>query len=181
MWWLCWQSPLSGECRILGCQEQILCRHLELGFERHKWAISAALLGGIVSSIAGHVLVFGLLLHKGVELRSLCQSFSDGCSVCSGLFWGERSWSVGVVATDGVCPGLGCILQSWCGRWLSCYCGLEFWLFYKTDVMGLFLFSSFFCKLISYFIFANVSVCWYPPKNNTGRLGKSADVLCELI
>ena len=36
----------------------------------------------------------------------------NGYSVCSGLFWGERWWSVGAMAADGVCPGLGCILQS---------------------------------------------------------------------
>ena len=37
-------------------------------------AISAALLGGRVSRIAGHVLVFGPLLHRGIEVRSLHQS-----------------------------------------------------------------------------------------------------------
>ena len=67
----------------------------------HKWAILAALLGGIVSRIAGSVLEFRPLLCRGIELRSLRQSFRDGYSICSGLFWGERWWSVGVVATDG--------------------------------------------------------------------------------
>ena len=61
----------------------------------HKWAISAALLGGRVSRTAGHVLVFGLPHHRGIELRSLRQSSWVGYSVCSGLFWGERWWSVG--------------------------------------------------------------------------------------
>ena len=85
----------------------------------HKWAISAALLGGGVSRTVGSVLVFGPLLHRGIELRSLRQSSWDGYSVCSGLFWGERWCSVGVVAAYGVRPGLGCILQSCSGRWLS--------------------------------------------------------------
>ena len=35
MWWLRWLVPLSRECRILGSQEQILCRPPELGFEGH--------------------------------------------------------------------------------------------------------------------------------------------------
>ena len=61
----------SHECCILGCQEQILCRPLEVGFQGHKWAISAALLGGRVSRTAGNVLVFGLLLHTGIQLRSV--------------------------------------------------------------------------------------------------------------
>ena len=88
-----------------------------------KWATCAALLGGRVSRTAGNVLVFRPPLHRGIELRSLCQSSRDGYSVCSGLFWGERWWSVGVVATDGVRPGFGCILQSCSGRWLSFYYG----------------------------------------------------------
>ena len=64
--------------------------------------MSAALLGGRVSIIASNVLTFGPLLHGGIELRSLRQSSWDGYSVCSGLFWGERRWSVGVMADDGV-------------------------------------------------------------------------------
>ena len=35
MWWLCWLDPPSCKCYILGCQEQILCRPPELGFEGH--------------------------------------------------------------------------------------------------------------------------------------------------
>ena len=35
MWWLHWLDPLSCECHMLGCQEQILCRPPELGFEGH--------------------------------------------------------------------------------------------------------------------------------------------------
>ena len=35
----------------------------------------------------------------------------------------ERWWSVGVVAADGVHPGLGCILQSCSRRWHSFYYG----------------------------------------------------------
>ena len=35
MWWLRWLHPLSRECHILGCQEQILCRPPEPGFEGH--------------------------------------------------------------------------------------------------------------------------------------------------
>ena len=92
----------------------------------HKWAISDALLADGVSRTVGSVLVFGPPLHKGIEWRSLRQSSWDGYSVCSGLFWGERWWSVGVVGADGVRPGLGCILQVRCGRWLSCNCGEEF-------------------------------------------------------
>ena len=72
-----------------------------------KWAISAALLGGRVSRIAGHVLVFGLLLHRGFEQMSLCQASWDGYSVCSGLFWAERWWSVGVMAADKSASWLG--------------------------------------------------------------------------
>ena len=82
----------------------------------HKWAISAALLGGRVNRIAGNVLVCGPLLHRGIERRSLRHFSWDGYSVRSGLFWGERWWSVGVVADDGVHPSLGCILKSCCGR-----------------------------------------------------------------
>ena len=78
----------------------------------HKWAVSRT---------AGNVLVFGPPLHRGIELRPLRQSSWDGYSVCNGLFWGERWWSVGVVAADGVRPGLGCILQSCGERWFSFY------------------------------------------------------------
>ena len=85
----------------------------------HKWAISAALLAGGVSRTVGSVLVFGPPLHRGIVRRSLRQSSWDGYSVCSGLFWGERWWSVGVAPADGARPGLGCILQSCSGRWLS--------------------------------------------------------------
>ena len=84
----------------------------------HKWAISAALLADGVSRTVGSVPVFGPPLHRGIVRRSLCQSSWDGYSVCSGLFWGERWWSVGVVPADGARPGLGCILQSCSGRWL---------------------------------------------------------------
>ena len=35
MWWLRWLDPPSCECRILGCQEQILYRPQELGFGGH--------------------------------------------------------------------------------------------------------------------------------------------------
>ena len=89
----------------------------------HKWAISAALLADGVSRTVGSVLVFGPPLHRGIVRRSLRQSSWDGYSVCSGLFWGERWWSVGVVLADGARPGLGCILQSCSGRWLSFYYG----------------------------------------------------------
>ena len=74
----------------------------------HKWAISAAMLAGGVSRTTGNVLVFGPPLYRGIERRSLRQSSWHGYSVCSGLFWGERWWSTGVVAADGACPGLGC-------------------------------------------------------------------------
>ena len=86
----------------------------------HKWAISAAVLVDAVSRTVGSVLVFGPPLHRGIERRSLRQSSWDGYSVCSGLFWGERWWSVGVMAADGVRPGLGCILQS-CSGPHSCF------------------------------------------------------------
>ena len=89
----------------------------------HKWAISAALLADGVSRTVGSFLVFGPPLHRGIVRRSLRQSSWDGCSVCSDLFWGERWWSVGVMPADGACPGLGCILQSCSGRWLSFYYG----------------------------------------------------------
>ena len=88
----------------------------------HKWAISAALLGGRAAGLQVMFWCLVSLLHRVIELRSLWQSSWDGYSVCSGLLWGERWWSVGVVTADGVRPGLGCILQSCCGRWLSfCY------------------------------------------------------------
>ena len=32
IWWLRWLDPFSRECRIFGCQEQILCRPPELAF-----------------------------------------------------------------------------------------------------------------------------------------------------
>ena len=89
----------------------------------HKWAISAALLAGGVSRTVGSVLVFGPPLHRGIVRRSLRQSSWDGYSVCSGLFWDERWWSVGVVPADGVRPGLGSILQSCCRKWLPFYYG----------------------------------------------------------
>ena len=89
----------------------------------------------------------------GIELRSLRQCSWDGYSVCSGLFWGKRWWSVGVVAADGVCPCLGCILQSCSGRWLSSYYGFKsFDIFVGQMSWGLLLFPSFFCELICYFI-----------------------------
>ena len=71
----------------------------------HKWAIFTALLGGIVSRIAGYVLVFCPLLYRSIELRSLRQSFWDCYSVCNGLYRGERWWSVCVMAADGLRPG----------------------------------------------------------------------------
>ena len=116
--------------------KKILCRPPELGFEGHTGGPSAALLAGGVSRTVGNVLVFGPPLHRGIERRSLRQSSWDGYLVFSGLFWGERWWSVGVMAADGVRPGFGCILQSCSGRWLSVYYGSEFWLFRRTDVMG---------------------------------------------
>ena len=85
----------------------------------HKWAIFAAWLADGVSRTVGKVLVFGPPLHRGIVRRSLRQSSWDGYSVCSGLFWGERWWSVGDVPADGALPVLGCILQSCSGRWLS--------------------------------------------------------------
>ena len=33
MWWLCWLDLLFRECRIFKCQENILCRPPELGFD----------------------------------------------------------------------------------------------------------------------------------------------------
>ena len=68
----------------LDVRNKIFCRPPELGFERHKWAMSAALLGGRVSRVAGNVIVFGSLFHIGIELRSLF--FGDGCLACSGVF-----------------------------------------------------------------------------------------------
>ena len=110
MWWLRWLYPLSRECRILGCRQQILSRPPDLGFEGHTSGPHLPpFLSGRVSRTAGNVLVFGSALHSGIELRSLRQSSWDGYSVWSGLFWGER-WSVGVVATNGVRSGLSCIL-----------------------------------------------------------------------
>ena len=86
-----------------------------------KFAISAVLIGGRMSRIAGNVLVFGPLLLRGIELRSIRQSSWDGYSVCSGLFWDERWWSVGIVVVM-KCV-LICILQSFCGRWVFvCLC-----------------------------------------------------------
>ena len=35
IWWLRWLDSFSRECRISRCQEQILCRPPELGFEGH--------------------------------------------------------------------------------------------------------------------------------------------------
>ena len=102
----------------------------------HKWAISAALLTGGVSRNVGNVLVFDPLFHRSIELRSSHQSSWDGYSVCSSLSWGERWWSVGVMAADGVCPGLGCILKFCRGRWPSFYYGLKFWLFCRIDCPG---------------------------------------------
>ena len=83
----------------------------------HKWAISAALLADGVSRTVGSVLVFGPPLHRGIVRRSLRQSSWDGYSVCSGLFWGERWWSVGVAPADGARPGLGCILYPLVLEW----------------------------------------------------------------
>ena len=80
----------------------------------HKWAIFAALLGSRVSRIADNVLVFGPLLHRGIELRSLHQSSWDGYSVCSGLFWGEK-----VVCW---CPG-----SWWRVSWFGLYSPVMLW------------------------------------------------------
>ena len=79
----------------------------------HKWAISAALLADGVSRTVGSVLVFGPPLHRGIARRSLRQSSWDGYSVCSGLFWGERWWSVGV-APQGELT-LPAVLPGWYG------------------------------------------------------------------
>ena len=55
------------------------------------------------------------LLHREVELRFLCQLFSDGCSVCSGLLLGGRWWSVGGMPADEGRPGLDWHLYFCCG------------------------------------------------------------------
>ena len=145
----------------------------------HKWAIFAALLANGVSRTVGNVLVFGPPLHRGIVRRSLRQSSWDGYSVCSGLFWGERWWSVGVMAADGVHPGFGCILQSCSGRWLSSYYDKSFDFSVWQMWWGLLLFPSFFCKLICHFISPTAGVYWYPLKNYTVSLSEGADVLCE--
>ena len=121
MWWLRWLDPLSSECRILGCQEQILCKLPELGFEKHSSGLY--LLPCLVVEWAGLQVVFWCLVRLSTEALSwsffLCQSSWVGYSVCSGLFWGERWWSVDVVADDGVHSCLVWSLQICCRRWLS--------------------------------------------------------------
>ena len=128
----------------------------------HKWAISAALLAGEVSRTVDNVLVFGPPLHRGIERRSLCQSSWDGYSVCSGLFWGERWWSVG-------CRG-----SWWSASWFGLYPPVLQWkmafFLLRIKVLDfivwqmwceLLLFPSVFCKLICYFFlsFSLMSVC----------------------
>ena len=125
MWWLHWLDPLSLQCSILRCQEQILCRAPELGFEGHT--SGPYLLPCLLVEWAGLQVMFWCMvcLSKGALSGGLYANPLEMAilySVCSGMFWGERWWSVGVVATDGVRPGLGCILQSCSGRRLSfCY------------------------------------------------------------
>ena len=67
MRWLRRQDPLTHGCHILGCEVQIFCRPPELGLRDTQ-----------VGRVAGNVLVFGPLLHRGIWLRSLRKSFSDG-------------------------------------------------------------------------------------------------------
>ena len=109
----------------------------------HKWAISATLLNGRVSRIAGNVVVLGPFLLMNIKLRSLCQSLSNGCSSCRGMFWGKRWWSVGVVAVDEVCPGFGCILHFCCGRCVHFIMDKSFGFSVRQLWWGLLLFSSF--------------------------------------
>ena len=150
--------------------------HWDWFWGTHKRAISAALLGCGVSRIVGNVQVFGHPLHRGIERRSLCQSSWNGCS---GLFWGERWWSVGVVAADGVRPGLGCILQFCSGDGFLLITNKSSDFSVGQMWWGLLLFPSFFCELICYFISPNAGVCRYPLKSNTGSQSEGAGVLCE--
>ena len=169
MWWLHWLDPITGVCHILGCQEQILCRPPEPGFE----------VGGRVSRIAGHVLVFGLLLHRGFELRSLHLGWLFS------LQWPVLRWKMVVCWCHG---------SWWSASWFGLYppvllrkMAFLFIIDRSFDFSvaqmwwGLLLFHSFFCKLICYFISPNADVCWYPLKNNTGSLSKGANVLYELL
>ena len=102
----------------------------------HLWAISAALLEGSVSRIAKMCWCLVRFATGTLSWDLHANSFWDGYSVCNGQFWGERWWSVCIVAADEVRPGLRCILQSCCGRWLSFYYGCKLWLLCRTDVMG---------------------------------------------
>ena len=85
--------------------------------------------------------MFGLLLHMGIELRSLihplemaiqsavaCPEVKDGGMLVS---WQLMEWIL-----------VGAVSSSCCGRWLSLYYGEEFGLLHSTDVMGVFFLPS---------------------------------------
>ena len=147
----------------------------------HKWAISAALLAGGVSRIAGNVLVFGPLLHRGIKRRSLRQSSWDGIQsavACSeakngGLFvlWQRMECVMVWVVSSSLAVEDGFLLIM----------DKSFGFSIRQMWWGLLLFPSFLCELICYFISPNAGVCWYSLKNNTGSLSEGADALCELL
>ena len=69
MWWLHWLDPFTRECHILGCQEQILCRPPELGFERYT--SGSYLLPCLVVEWAGLQVMFWCLVCFSTGALSL--------------------------------------------------------------------------------------------------------------
>ena len=68
IWWLRWLDSFSRECHIPGCQEQILCRPPELGFEGHT--SGPYLLPCLLMEWAGLQVVFWCLVR--LSTGALC-------------------------------------------------------------------------------------------------------------
>ena len=80
IWWLCWLDPFSCECHIYisGCQEQILCRPSELGFEGHT--SGPYLLPCLLMEWAGTITKRIFILSYWL-VYSLCFVYTTLCSI----------------------------------------------------------------------------------------------------
>ena len=153
MWWLHWLDPLSRECCILGCQEQILCRPPELGFEGHT--SGAYLLPCLLMEWAGLQVMFWCLvrlstgtLSGGLYTNPLEMAIQSAvaCSEAKddGLFvsWQLMECVLVWVVSSSLAVEDGFLLIM--DKCFDFYVGQMWW--------GLIHFPYFFCELICYFI-----------------------------
>ena len=182
MWWLCWLDPLSHECCTLGCWEQILNTPPELGLQGHT--SGPYLLPCLVAEWAGLQVLFRCLvcfstgalswrlytnpLEMAIQPSVVCSEPKDGGLLVS---WQLMECVLVWVVSSSLAAGDG--FHFIVDKSFDFSVGQMWWV--------LLLFASFFCELICYFISHNADVCWYPLKNNIGRLSEGVDVFCELL